>query len=439
MFNKQGFKLIIVLVLLLIAAEIKGKAYYVSGMGKDGNDGLSTNTAFLTIQKAADLVKPGDIVLVMNGLYKNTHEGFCVLIKTSGTSNAWITFKAYPGHKPKIEHNSWNGIIIQGADYIIIEGFTIEGNSDNITLEYAQAEKDNLGNPLTCGNGIAITRNEENKDNVDYCHHILIRNNIVYKCSGGGIYTMYADYVTIEGNIVYSNSFWSPYNNSGISILGGYDVDDYAGYKNFVTRNVSYGNYNYIPCQWTGKVTDGNGIIIDTIISSEEPYKSRPYKGRTLVANNITFNNGGSGIHSFRGAHVDIFNNTAYMNGRHPDINDGQIHANACDDVKILNNILYAPENKKVNSNWNNKDTVIYDYNIYFGGNEIVRQGPHDIIGKDPEFINPSINPLKIDFHIKKNSPAIDSGTDVGLKEDFKGNKRPAGKAYDMGAYEFIP
>ena len=50
----------------------KGKAYYVSGIGKDGNDGLSTNTAFQTIQKAADLVKPGDTVLVMNGLYKNT-------------------------------------------------------------------------------------------------------------------------------------------------------------------------------------------------------------------------------------------------------------------------------------------------------------------------------------------------------------------------------
>ena len=135
MFNKQGFKLIIVLILLLIAAEIEGKAYYVSGTGKDGNDGLSTNTAFLTIQKAADLVKPGDTVLVMNGLYKNTHEGFCVLIKTSGTSNAWITFKAYPGHKPKIEHNSWNGIIIQGADYIMIEGFTIEGNSDNVKFD----------------------------------------------------------------------------------------------------------------------------------------------------------------------------------------------------------------------------------------------------------------------------------------------------------------
>jgi len=50
----------------------------------------------------------------------------------------------------------WSGIEVQGSDYIIVEGFELEGNSDTVTLDYALAQKDNLNDPITSGNGILI-------------------------------------------------------------------------------------------------------------------------------------------------------------------------------------------------------------------------------------------------------------------------------------------
>ncbi|MEH2403794.1 MAG: right-handed parallel beta-helix repeat-containing protein, partial [Nostoc sp.] len=55
----------------LISIKATPKTYYVSGNGNDTNSGLSTSSAFRTIQKAADITNPGDTVLIMNGVYTN--------------------------------------------------------------------------------------------------------------------------------------------------------------------------------------------------------------------------------------------------------------------------------------------------------------------------------------------------------------------------------
>ncbi|MDD1417362.1 DUF1565 domain-containing protein, partial [Dolichospermum sp. ST_con] len=113
------------------------RTYYVSAdtAGNDSNDGLSTSSPFKTIQKAANLTNPGDTVLIMNGVYTNTDPfGGIVSIKRSGTSNAPITYKAYPGHSPKLQSNGWNAIsITNGASYIEINGLELIGNNSNIT------------------------------------------------------------------------------------------------------------------------------------------------------------------------------------------------------------------------------------------------------------------------------------------------------------------
>jgi parallel beta-helix repeat protein len=55
--------------------------------------------------------------------------------------------------------------------------------------------------------------------------------------------------------------------------------------------------------------TDGNGTIIDTFNGSG--VERRLYAYQTLVANNVTYNNGGKGIAIFRSAYVTVDNNTA--------------------------------------------------------------------------------------------------------------------------------
>ncbi|MEH2328098.1 choice-of-anchor Q domain-containing protein [Nostoc sp.] len=406
----------------LISRISTATTYYVSNNGNDRNSGLSTSSAFRTLQRAANLTNPGDTVLIMNGEYKNRPKDGAVLsIKRSGTANAWIKYKAYPGHFPEIQHNTWNGISISnGASYIEINGLEVIGNNANITREYALSQKHNTSNQFTNGNCISVEGGDKGRS-----HHINILNNKVHDCGGAGISAIQADYVKVDNNTVFNNSWYTVHGCSGISMLNNWSSDNNKGYKIFVTNNKSYNNRMYVPWIEAGRITDGNGIIVDV---------SKGYRGRILVANNITYKNGGSGIHAHDSQHIDIINNTAYLNQQSPEVKKkakGEIYAGYSSDVKIFNNIMYPSPGNAVNSNMKNVN-VSYDYNVYRTNSTIKVTGSHDMIA-DPQFVNASAR----DFRLKSTSPAINSGLKwKSLTTDFLGNPRVSGYAPDRGAYE---
>ena len=95
-------------------------------------------------------------------------------------------------------------------------------------------------------------------------HHVLIRNNVVHDCGGGGISTQQSDHITIEDNIVYNNAWYSPYDCSGISIGWNSNFDnDTTHYKTIIRRNICYNNKNCVQAIQGRVPTDGEGIIID--------------------------------------------------------------------------------------------------------------------------------------------------------------------------------
>lgn len=414
-----------------------GTSYYVSdATGLDANNGLTTNTALKTIMAAYNKVVAGDTVFIMNGTYNNN--GTTILnITKSGTLDKYITFKNYPGQTPKIyiSGNTYNGILING-NYIIIDGVEMMG--DNVNISYAgalAAYNTAVGggtDPLQgvySSNGISIGGpNTQSK----FPHHTIIRNCKIHDFPGGGISAIQADYTTIEYNTIYNNAWFSMYGQSGISILTPFSSDGNTGYKNIVQNNYCYGNKTQIPVINDGRITDGNGIIIDINLSGYGGVGAG-FNGRTLVQNNISFNNGGSGIHAFKAQYVDIINNTAYNNGvvtGYPDI-----FAAYASDVKLYNNIVYSQTGGKANSNSNNTTSVIYDYNLYFNGTTAVK-GAHDIVA-DPQFISASINPSLANFSLKLGSPAINAGSlSLYAAKDFLGVLRPKGAGVDCGAYE---
>lgn len=427
---------------LVFMVPLSATDYYVSAGGDDSNDGLSTATPFRTIQTAADLTLPGDVVYVMNGTYSNTYTWEdLVKISRSGTASAPIKYTNYPGHSPKIEFDGWHAFKIEGdgvnggVSYIEISGFTIEGNNANINLTDAINQaggcEDPTGNPdgFYNGNGIASDGRVNGKN-----HHLTIRNCTIYDCPGAGISAIHSDYITVENCEVYNNSLYSIYGNSGITFYQLYNFDNSSVVRNIIRNCRVYNNAMLVPWEALCAITDGNGIIIDDGRNTQNGSTNGVYTGQTLIENNVVYENGGRGIHVFESDHVDILNNTVYANGQSAEINDGEITMIFASDVKVHSNIIYSKDSAHPLNKINNATNINYDYNVHFNSNL------RDDAGTNNLQDNPGFTDLNArDFTLTSNSPAIDAGNPtLGFyaAEDITGLARPVGAAPDAGAYE---
>ncbi|RZU53425.1 parallel beta-helix repeat protein [Krasilnikovia cinnamomea] len=417
------------------ASRIRAHHYYVSGFGSDSNNGLSPAAPFRNIQRAADLTNPGDTVYIMNGTYGDTSTEGVVQVTRSGAPGRVITYRSMPGHRPVLKPvTGWNGIVLIGASYITIQGLEIKGDSQNITLEQATAGA-SASQPRFNTNCI---NTREDRTTGALSHHLTIRGNYLHHCPGAGIGIVFGDHVLVEHNRIHSTSWYTVFGTSGVSVYEPVDVAAPAvhqHYKITIQNNVSYDNENKIKWIGCGCISDGNGIIVDDTLHKQSGKK--PYTGKILVANNIVFDNGGSGIHAFSSKNVDIVHNTAYLNSRSPALSNPNIGAWFSVDVNLLNNISYARAGKATTFSYGNSN-VRYDFNVYFGGLPPQAQGPHDIIA-DPGFVNPGTDPATANFCLRPHSPAVDSGTgSVPVVIDYYGTRRPQGAAVDRGAIERI-
>lgn len=420
-----------------------GVNYYVSPTGSDSNNGLSPQKAFKTPQKAANLTKPGDTVYFLEGTYFPGKNWVVMQIKNSGKPNAWISYKPYPNHRVKLKQDpvkgSWHIIFSDRASYINIEGFELEGNNQKIPLKYAQSQSKNKLNILTNGNCLSVDgRKVEPKLKP---HHWRIINNKVHDCAGMGISSSQADYITIDNNQIYNNSWFTVYGTSGSGTFQSYNSDNNTtDYKMIFTNNRIYNNRLYIPWIAVGKITDGNGIIIDDGRHTQHGSKLGAYKGKTLVANNIIYNNGGSGVHAYYSDNVDIINNTVVNNNQSKEITGGQIFANKSSNIKVINNIMVAFPGKNVNANWTTPEeqkTNVFDYNIYWNLGKLQPRvkGKNDIVA-NPQFVNPS----NFDFRLRKSSPAVNTGLkkEIVAFDRFR-KTRIINCKKTRGAIEFAP
>ena len=437
---KRLFLIVSLLGLYVFADAIN---YYVSDIsGNNSKSGLSTEKAFKTIQRAADLTLPGDTVFVMNGKYTNAFaDGNVVTITRSGTQDAWIVYMNYPHQRPVIQFTGWQGFqLTDGASYIEINGFVISGNSEKIALDSALIQPGSCKNPGGTinprYNGTGIQMFGLINASKRHPHHVRIVNNTIYNCCGAGISGIQSDYMTIENNTIYNNGWYTIFGSSGIVLYQNWNFNnDTIHYRMIIRNNRVFGNMNFIP--WPGApcaITDGNGIIIDDGKNTQNESPYGPYHGRTYIANNLVYGNGGAGIHVFLSEHVSILNNTAFSNQQTPVIFNGEIDASFSDDIIIRNNILYAKTNKPVNTNLKNHH-IVYDCNLYYGGNGYFVHDASSIVA-DPQFINPSLS-ITADFRVKEGSPSIDKGSALLAPDiDIDGAKRPSGESYDIGAYE---
>ncbi len=111
--------------------------YYVDGAsGNDSNDGISSSTAFKTIQKAANIATAGDTVNVAAGVYNEK-----VTFTISGTAGNPIVFQTNPDNRAIIDGTGLNIIRydtlvrFNGASYITFSGFEVRNSPyENILI-----------------------------------------------------------------------------------------------------------------------------------------------------------------------------------------------------------------------------------------------------------------------------------------------------------------
>ena len=361
--------------------QAQGVTYYVSGRGNDRNDGLSQRGAFRTLQRAADLTLPGDTVLVMSGTYTKSAPSTNVLeIRRSGAPGRYIQYRAYPGHSPRILlKNNWAGIQISAA-YIVVEGFTVQGNAPSLSAararELALLPKSRKAEALNTSlyNSAGIFAYPFGGQDP---HHLIIRNNHVFNCAATGISSNGSDYVRIENNLVHNNSYYSPYATSGISFYQSRDVDTNTGTKMFVRNNTVFGNENRVPFWFSNEddpgkrvITDGNGIIVDDGRNTQSFVgdAGTPYRGATDVVNNVIYNNGGRAVSVFESDNVRVRYNTTYRNARvrSPSITSELLLGNASN-VSLSSNIVVARGDRATTASFG-VSRIRFDNNLMSGG-----------------------------------------------------------------------
>lgn len=489
------------LLLTATAFNLFAQDYYVAPppFGSDSNLGTETDP-FATINKGVQVVEPGGTVYVMNGTYQNngyntvslnpytnTNNPAVVTINKSGEPGNYITLKNYDGHAPKIEFDGGGGIkIANGVNYVIVEGFKIEGPNEAIDYNLAIADRNYKVQRFNeTGSGTAYN-NEVNyfsgKGIWGYGPHnnLIIRNNEVYNTPGSGIRFNDGDHITIEYNTIYNTTWWTSSASSAIvfaETIAASEADNTTEAKMIIRGNVVYNNWNRIPffmatdpdnsitpseeygnAEYT-KILDGQGIYVTRSDSN--------YKGTFLIENNLCVNNGKNGINFDRSleASVVIQNNTIYFNGVHEIIQDistevegnpahrgqkvGGIKANYIKNITVANNIVVTRD-----SNFSALETPNFTgvrtvtNNLFLNGKLPTNNDTGQVYGfitccnqvnEDPLFVsaptiaNDAENMTQwagylnnTDFSLSSNSPAINAGNaNYSPALDINKNPRP--------------
>ncbi|MGN6388794.1 MAG: hypothetical protein ACTHL1_04720 [Burkholderiaceae bacterium] len=295
-------------------------------------------------------------------------------------------------------------------------------------------------------------------------HHVNITGNYTHDSGCAGIQTYNSDYVTIKSNRVANNSkdTWNRVYCSGISNHEDLDSDGNTGVKMRIEGNIVYGNTNTPTpgCSGSGCYnSDGSGIIIDDNRRTQTDGKS--YKGRTLIQNNVVFNNGGRGIAIYYSNNVDILSNTTYKNNRDPKEGawrPGEIGITFSGNVNAYSNILYSDGlygstmtgvhvSLSISDN-NGWGPINADYNLFFNPqwdqaqstfgryNKVAASfGSHNRFA-DPLYKQASTDGSQAQFWVRWGSPVINFGVpwDLYAHTDINGAGR--GVWMLLGAYQ---
>ncbi|HXC68099.1 MAG TPA: right-handed parallel beta-helix repeat-containing protein [Nitrospiraceae bacterium] len=397
------------------------RTFYVATTGDDTANG-SVATPWRTLQRAAQNVVPGDLIIVRPGRYAGFVLGWDS--PQNGTAANPITFQGEPGAVIEARNlRTADGINLEGASYIVIEGFAI-ANGGTITRA-----------------GIRSVINQ----------HVVIRNNQVDQAGRWGILTGFSDNVTIENNIT-----------SRSQIEHGIYVSN-SSVNAIVRNNQVWGNAaNGI--HMNGDLSQGgNGLILNALVEKNVIYDNGRQGGSGIngdgvqnskILNNVLYNNHASGISLYRIDGADGARNNLVAHNTIIMAADGRWALNIQNGStgnRAFNNILYNnhPFRGSIDISTDSLVGLISDYNVTMerfatDGETVLNlaewrqnsgQDQHSLVAVPSALF---VNAAGSDYHLTANSPARDAGViRADVPADREGTTRPMGPTSDIGAYEF--
>jgi parallel beta-helix repeat protein len=418
-----------------------GQTFYVDPNGSNTNSGL-LGSPWQTLQFAANNVAAGDTVIVDAGNYA----GFD--ITTSGTSSAPISFIASAGvniTSPETMRKA-EGINIEGASFIHLSGFTC----------------DNMPEAGIRTVGFPASPTTQHQDGVVLTHNVC-QNNHTW-----GIFTAFSDNVVITDNTC----------SGSVTQHGVYVSNTCSG--PVVSYNTLFGNAG-AGLHMNGDVSQGDvGVITNALVIGNVIFNNGTAGAsgincdgvqNSVIENNLLYNNHASGISLYdidasHGSDNDVIvNNTIIMAAGarwciniqdRTDETEGSINNTVFNNILLNNNTThgsislgqlsrtgFTSDYNIITTNANpfdEVDTSLSDHFVTFAQWKTdTGQDTHSFTATAAQlFVNIAGN----DYHLVAGAPAIDAGVaslagHAAPGIDLDQNGRPAGKGFDIGAYEF--
>ena len=371
-----------------------GGTYYVSPAGSDNNPGTESQP-FRTIQRAANLVNPGDTVIVEDGVYTGTGAGTPCASNTSrpvvcltrgGTSSAWVTIRARRQFGARVDgqsNTSTHGFRFSGdANFIRLEGFEVAG----------------IGNTNAGSAGILVYSGG---------HDVVITNNDIHdigkQCTDhqygmSGIYVQNVR-VTIANNLIHDIGRYAPGENGCSPSSNNYQNHDHGIYVNGSNDGSGPG---------AGDVTIFNNVFSN--VARGWPIQIYPDPVANLKVLNNTFAN----PNPYRNGHIIVAASTS--------------------NAEIVNNIFYQPTAAAINFNAGTHSNMVVTNNLT--SQAIATSRPNGVtFSNNLEGTNPLF--ASSDYRLRSDSPAVDKGAALDeVRDAIDGTQRPQGSGWDIGAWE---
>ena len=433
-----------------------GNTYYVSKSGNDSSGDGSQGNPWLTVQKAADSVSPGDTVRIMPGTYEEQ-----VWLTQSGTLNNYITFTSdNPGNMAIIQTDQRYGVFnVDNVSYIRFNTLDLRCHSNNRGANIHIVEN-SIGNIIeNCrlssvgdywwAGGVILTGQGEPIGP----SYTLIQNNDISTTAEGydGPFGVLLN-STSGGNVIRNNTFTGHYYDAigggpNFGVRGGPYFNTYI-YNNIINGSNDDGieaEGGGINCAiWNNTITDVNKMGIATApvivgpmyvfrnavhgdVQGEATVKlgSSSY-GYQYYYHNTFYQIGNSGFATY--GSDGIIGNAVFRNNILESVGGSEyVIEEGYGSLGLMDfdyNSLYSSRDTCVK--WMNTQMTWDDWRANFG------QEAHGIFGPE-NFVNAAAGNL----HLQGDSAGIDKGVILPGFNDPNSLWPYSGGGPDMGAYEY--